>query len=370
MDVTRAFETEEALEQSQRMLTLAYQVVGCGTWSYELDKEVAAWSPEMFELHGLPRAPHVMAGAILEGIHTEDRTEIVRQLSEVRERRRDEWNSEYRYLHPKRGMRWLQSIGRVQRKPSGARIFGITFDVTARKEVEERSREVVASHALSAALLRGQEEERSSIARELHDDVGQRLAFVSMELDRVSADSGAMRAALRPIRDHVVQISEDIRQLSHGLRSAILEDIGLAPAIRSECGRLASFLKGLTCRFRATGALTTLPQELQLCLFRNVQEAFHNISKHSRATAIKTILKRTSRQITLTVEDNGVGFEPKSAAGGIGFSIMRERLRPFRGTLTVNSKHGCGTKVEVVIPFAGSEKVAGGKSRTGRKSVS
>jgi two-component system, NarL family, sensor kinase len=214
-----------------------------------------------------------------------------------------------------------------------------------------RKRPDGALRTLAARLLTAQEEERRRLAREMHDDWTQRLAILSFdvaELEKHVGDPAAAHPLLRSMRDRLVSLSEDVHALSRQLHPAILDDLGLAEALRSECAAF-SRREGITVAYSVAGGTPTLPRAVALCVYRVVQEALRNLAKHAAVREARVTLATLGPELVLQVCDAGVGFEPRAqrTALGLGLASMEERVRLVRGTLAINSAPGRGTTVEV-----------------------
>ncbi len=208
---------------------------------------------------------------------------------------------------------------------------------------------------LSCRLLTLQEDERRSIARELHDDYGQRMAGLLFELSAAgerAAGVPEVTSALSGIEQRLRDVARDIQQLSRSLHSAVLDKIGLEAAIRSECNSLRQRC-AWEIDFRSGDVPKRLPETLSLAAFRVFQEAVQNAWKHSRANRVEVQLKRDRGDLVLRVSDSGQGFDMAAADrnGGLGLVSMRERLRMVGGTLSIRSEVGGGTEVDARIPL-------------------
>jgi signal transduction histidine kinase len=227
-----------------------------------------------------------------------------------------------------------------------------------RRQMEQRLRE---SHEelrrLAAQILGAQETERRRIARELHDDFGQDLALVSVELDllrqRLPAAPAEAEDRIRATSDRVKQLSSSIHDLSHQLHPMKLEQLGLVAALGGLCKEVGQN-HGIPIEFTHRDIPATLAQEVALCLYRIAQEALRNVVKHSGAGGASVVLAGQNGALTLEVRDTGQGFDPAEAAGqgGLGLVSMRERLRLLAGELTVESQPGGGTRLLAFVPLA------------------
>jgi signal transduction histidine kinase len=211
---------------------------------------------------------------------------------------------------------------------------------------------------LAARLLAYGEEERRRIARELHDDISQRLALLADDSDQLRRKLNVTDEANRRRLDRLVAearaISEDLRNISHALHPAMLEDLGLLVAIRC-LARDFSERTGLPVRFQNFGDIPGhIPLNVATAIYRIAQEALRNVEKHAGETAVTVTLQGTERELSLTIADLGNGFDP-AAGHGLGLTSMRERAFLVDGVFSVVSAHGEGTKVEVRVPLtAGS----------------
>lgn len=251
---------------------------------------------------------------------------------------------------------------------SDGTIIGIGQDVTDRKRAEaERERlyrEVAASRTelevLSRRLIEAQEEERSHLARELHDEIGPVLTTVNLTLEAVRARVGPDAAErLDESRRVVDRAIEQVRSLSLDLRPASLDLLGLEPALRGYLARQAAHA-GLALAFTSSLGAERLPPAMETVCFRVVQEAATNVLRHARATRLEVDLSRTAEEVRVTIRDDGAGFDVAAArervlrGEGFGLVGMRERVQLFGGRIDVESAPGGGTTIEVHVPVAGA----------------
>jgi PAS domain S-box-containing protein len=243
----------------------------------------------------------------------------------------------------------------------GRRLFTVTIrDITERRHAEE------ALAGVGRRLIEAQEEERSWIARELHDDVNQRIVLLSLDLERWDQqppDSAVQfQDHIRLARQRLLDLAKDIQALSHRLHSSKLEYLGIVAAARSFCQELTD-QKKVEIDFSNTNIPDGVPKEISLCIFRVLQEALQNAVKHSGVRQFAVELQGTAGGIQLTVSDLGVGFDPHAAVSGHGLGLisMRERLRLVGGQISIESQPGRGTTIHARVPFSSknSELAAG-----------
>ena len=209
--------------------------------------------------------------------------------------------------------------------------------------------------ALTARLLSLQEGGNKDLARELHDDLSQKLAALSMAVSsllqppRGSPDNLAER--VRAVSTRITGLAEDVHAMSRRLHPAILDELGLEAALREECVSFSAQV-GVPAQFESEGP-TLLPEDVSLCLYRVAQESLRNIAKHAKAENVRVVLSGRKDGITLRVEDTGNGFDLNEVKGkgGLGLISMEERVRLVNGKLTIKSQPGKGTTIEAFVPL-------------------
>jgi len=247
------------------------------------------------------------------------------------------------------GRHWARWEVRPWNGPNGE-IGGILIfaeNITRRKEMEE------AISGMGRKLIEAQEQERSRIARELHDDISQQLALLAVELDQW--DQGSPSAGhnyLQEAKRRIASITRDLQNLSHQLHSSKLEYLGLVVAATSFCQEISE-KNNTSVDFRSEGISPSLPREVSLSLFRILQQALHNAVQHSGASRIDVRLWEHFNEVHLEVNDQGGGFDPSVAlqGAGLGLTSMQERARLVGGEITIDSRPRSGTKIHVRVPF-------------------
>jgi signal transduction histidine kinase len=233
---------------------------------------------------------------------------------------------------------------------------GSMLDVTGRRLAEKGLREANESlQVLSARLIGAQEEERKRLARELHDDLSQQIAAVSIATGnlkrQIPQDCGDARAHADSIHRKLVQLAEAVRRMSHELHPAVLQYSGLGPALRSYCEEFGA-LTGLQIALRIEGSFERVAPDAALCLFRVAQEALRNVARHAGVKKASVELQRSGGVLRLTVSDEGVGMEPgrAGAKAGLGLLNIQERARLVGGKVEIRSDPGQGTSITVEVP--------------------
>ena len=265
---------------------------------------------------------------------------------------------EKRCLHKSGRIVTTESSASLIRGSSEPRYFvGEVLDITQRKLAEE------ALSGVSGRLIEAHEEERSWIARELHDDFNQRMALLTITLERAKQDlpatEGTARRQIEEASQRVSELATDIQALSHRLHSSKLEYLGLVAAVTGFCQEFSN-RQNVKIDFHSNNITETLPKEISLCLFRVVQEALQNSLKHSGERSFEVSLKCAGNEIELTVHDSGVGFDPEGAISGhgLGLTSMKERLKLVDGHLSVDSKPQAGTTIRARVPLTPRMKSA------------
>ncbi len=225
-------------------------------------------------------------------------------------------------------------------------------------EVEQTKREL---QQLSARLLEVEEDGRRKLSRELHDEIGQTLALLQIEISRAAAMPTPSRERLERARALAERSVQSVRNISVTLRPALLDDLGLVPALQF---LLEDFLRrsGIACEFKEEGVEDQLPDSVKTCVYRVVQEALHNCEKHSGASKVRVSVRQFPDWLMAEVEDDGRGFRAGGQAvsqatspshSGLGLLGMRERAGIAGGSLTVDSAPGAGTRIALRIPLNG-----------------
>jgi signal transduction histidine kinase len=229
-------------------------------------------------------------------------------------------------------------------------MVGTDVDITDHKRAEEKVRSV------TAQLVKAEEEERRRLSRELHDEFNQRLAMLAVDVECMTQSLPLPEAELRhrldEMKRHVGELSEKANRLAYQLHPAVLDDLGLAAALRSYARELA---KRHEFSFDVTekGLPLRLTRSVSTCLYRVGQEALRNAAKHSQANRVTAKLEGTEGAIVLSVQDYGSGFHQDLAMKerkGLGMSTMKERVRLVGGTIEIDSSPSRGTSVRVSIP--------------------
>ncbi len=259
----------------------------------------------------------------------------------------------FRLVRQNKKIIWLEESGRACFDADGrlSKVVGMTLNASEARQSEHMLRE------LSRRLISSQEEERRSVARELHDHIGQELALLCMRIQNLdsgrSNDEHISHTDVHDLYRRIKEIAVDVSELSHRLHSSELALLGLSTAAEHLCRDFGDQY-GIDMDYQARD-IPDLDSEILLCFYRVLQEALQNVAKHSHATSLMVELRGKSNELTLKVVDDGVGFDLASvrSATGLGLISMRERMSLIGGRLEITSEEGHGTSLvaSIAIPI-------------------
>ena len=218
-------------------------------------------------------------------------------------------------------------------------------------DISEWKRSDEALSGMTRKLIESQEQERARIGRELHDDINQRLAMLSLDLEQLQENPSEVQSRVQELRNQTTELSNDVQSMSHDLHSSKLEYLGVIAGIKSWCKEFGERQR-VEIDF-SNDVDSALPFEIGRSLFRVLQEALHNATKHSGVKRIEVQLREDSGEIHLIIRDSGKGFDVEAAlqSKGLGLTSMRERVRLVNGTFSIESKPMGGTTIHVRVPL-------------------
>jgi PAS domain S-box-containing protein len=349
-DVTERKQAEEAKRENEERFRLVANTAPVLIWMAGTNKLIIYVNDPWLQFTGQSLESQLGNGWA-DGVHPDDLQRCLRTYEEAFDRR-ERFRMEYRLRHHDATYRWLADIGVPRFNPdhSFAGYIGSCIDITERKRAEQ------ALSNVSRRLIEAQEQERTRIARELHDDINQRIALLTMELEEMkhhlldSVPEGMSR--IQKIIKRTQEINKDVHAISHRLHSSQLEYLGIEAAAASFCRELSE-QKKVIVDFAGRDVPSKVPNDVSLCLFRVLQEALHNAVKYSGVERFAVQLNGTSDEIHLTVLDSGTGFDPEAAINGRGLGLisMQERVSLVKGTISIVSKLMCGTEISVRVPI-------------------
>jgi PAS domain S-box-containing protein len=352
-DITERKRAEEALRESEARLRLAAQAGRMYVYEWDVATDATVRSEEYASILGLTGVSRSdTRQQFLSRVHPDDRAKFIAAVADLTPENPTTKIS-YRVLRPDGAVIWLEKSGRAFFDAQGKmlRMVGIVADITERKLGEE------ALSGVSRRLIEAQEQERTRIARELHDDFGQRLALLTIALEQLQQNPPDLPAEVRSrmgeLRKQTSEIATDIQSLSHELHSSRLEYVGIAAAMRGFCQEFGEQQR-VEIDFKIHDLPSPLSSDISLCLFRVLQEALHNSAKHSGVRHFEVRLWGMSGEIHLTVRDSGSGFvrEAVKKSRGLGLISMEERLKLLDGTFSIASQPKRGTTIHARVPLS------------------
>ena len=354
-DITERKRQESILRNSEERLRLAAQAGKMFAYEWDAATDVIMRSEESSKILGIDPSVRLTGEQSLVSIHPDDRETVVAAMGALGPES-PSLKVSYRILRPDNTEIWVEqnSIAHFDEEGRILRIVGMVVDITERK---------LAEAALSRARLKSieaQEQERTRIARELHDDIGQRLALLTIELDQLQNNANGLPAEVQERLEQLgrqsAEIASDTQSLSHELHSVRLDYLGLTAAVKGFCREFGQ-RQNMEIDFKSHDVPTSLPSDISLCLFRVVQEALNNSAKHSGAKTFVVYLWGTQDEICLSVTDSGAGFDSEAVkeSHGLGLVSMEERLELVNGNLYIDSHPNVGTTIYARVPFDSSE---------------
>jgi PAS domain S-box-containing protein len=349
-DISERKRAQEEFRDSEERLRLAVHAGRMFAYSWDAATDVIKRSGESCKILGISEATPLTGEQALAKVHADDRERLKSAISELNPGN-PHLQVSYRMIRADGSVVWLERTSRAYFDEHGKllRIVGMVADITDRKLAEE------ALSGVSRKLIEAQEAERARIGRDLHDDFGQRLALLKVQLDQLrgvtqSSESESIRH-MDAMKAQIIELSGGLRTLAHELHPARLEYLGLVAAMEGFCREFSE--RQVEIRFTHNAVPEAVPPELSFCLFRVLQESLHNAIKHSGARYFEVDLRGTPESILLTVSDHGVGFDHEkiSQGRGLGITSMQERLKSVNGELSIASHLGQGTIVSARVPF-------------------
>jgi len=341
---------EEALRESEERFRLIASTAPVMIWMSGLEGQIVYLNQAWIDYTGRPL--DAMVGQQQADVLHPDEAVRCRELFEKAIDQRGPLKMEHRLRRRDGEYGWVVTVGvpRYDVDGSFAGYIGTGVDITERKLAEE------ALSTVSQKLIEAHEEERTRIARELHDDINQRLAVVGMRLgalkQRASASAADFELEIGDTYRQIADLAAAVQALSQGLHPPKLDLLGLEAAMSGFCEELSN-RSGMTIDVHFENVPKALPPEISLCLYRVLQEALHNVIKHGGSPRAHVSLNGQINTINLTVKDSGVGFDPYEAmkGPGLGLTSMKQRLKVVGGQLSVHSELGRGAMIHAVAPI-------------------
>jgi PAS domain S-box-containing protein len=367
--ITTHKQTVADLRRALAQLTESQALARLGSWEWDIANEIMLWSEELYRLHGVnPAEFRITYENSLELVHPDDRA-FVRETVDRAYREGGSYVCEHRVVRPDGSIRWWESRGTALSDARGKplKLFGTVHDITEQKLASDalaRSRAQLRDFA--GRLRSASEKERSFIAREIHDELGQ--ALTALKMDVFSLKNGlpaSARAQLEPGTKEMAALIDTmidkVRTLAAELRPAVLDSLGLAAAVEWAVQQFAR-RTGIRCELDLPTEQLRIDADRSIDVFRILQEALANVVRHAEASSVHVHLRATPGELVLEVHDNGRGISPSEIENVASFGLlgMRERALFWGGEIGIRAAPQGGTCAIVCIPLAhdASEVVA------------
>jgi two-component system sensor histidine kinase UhpB len=354
----RRLGTELRAAQMERRLNLAVDAASIGFWDWDLASNAAHASTNFFSMLGeIPDIGAINGKQLLRRLHSHDRKLMVRRIRLALTAPDASYQQEARMRHADGTFRWVHVVGRVlapDEDRKATRLMGVTIDITERVRAATALRENAQQlRLLSRRVLEAQETERRRIAHELHDELGQSLTAIKINLQ---AHKSLLNRSPDEVNNENLRIidaaMQHLRELALALRPTVLDDLGLLPALSGIAEQMAT-RSGFKVHFYCAIADSRLSPDVETAVFRIAQEAFTNIARHARAKNVHIDLYHEGDELMLGMRDDGVGFDVAAmraratCGGSIGVLGMQERAMLIGGQLAIESSRGSGTAIRM-----------------------
>jgi two-component system sensor histidine kinase UhpB len=369
----RTFRTRRLAEEARRLSQERFESVALAAsdaiWDLNLETKVVWWSDGVHKLFGY--SPDEVSSKLdwwVERLHPEDRERVLESMRKIGEQGRRTWRNQYRFRRKDGTYASVVGRGFLLADPTGTpvRAVGGISDVTEQERAEQALEK---SHrqlrGLTARLQSVREDERTRVAREIHDELGQVLTALKINLDWLERKLGVRDndPSLNPLLDRVVESAEiaetaitSVQKIAADLRPSALDDLGLTTALAQEARRFQA-RTGIPCEVSLPEDGLELPGEVAVAVFRIFQEALTNVARHAQASQVRATLRADADRVFLRVEDNGRGIEPGALANtkSLGLLGMRERATVLGGEVLIEPLPGGGTGVALQLPRTADE---------------
>jgi len=364
-DITEHRRAQEELRRSEAYLAAGQRLSHTGSWALNMSSGELFWSQETFHIFGFDPATTKASfvETFLQRIHPEDRPRIEQGIKEPPAESKD-YTADYRIVLPDGSLKYVHDVVYTVTNEAGQIVerYGLVMDVTERKRVEEEQRRSFEQlRALTGKLQNAREEERTRVAREIHDELGQALTAIKMELASLFREHPVAkdRQSILELADETIR---SVRRIATELRPGLLDDLGLVAAMEWAAEEFQSRTK-MKVDVRLPDVEIAIDTERSTALFRIFQETLTNVVRHANATQVNVRLAEENGFLLLEVHDNGRGIGPDQPSTGTSLGIlgMRERALLLGGEFIIGGSPGKGTTVRVRIPKANRGQAEVGK---------
>ena len=344
---------DEGPQKNEERFRLAAQAGKMFAYEWDAATGAITRTGECLSILGVDEETPITADQVLTKVHPEDRERLTSAFAQLSPEK-PQLQIAYRMVRPSGDVIWVErhSLAHFDEKGKLVRVVGMIADITRRKLAED------ALVDMSRKLIEAQDQERTRIARELHDDISQRLALLSVELQQLKGILPAwafdLRTGVDELEKQTDEITSAVQSLSRDLHSAKLDSLGIVEAMRDFCLQFSAKYT-VQVFFSHEGVPRDVSPDISRCLFRVLQESLRNALKHSGVSRFEVSLQGSPYEIHFTVRDAGVGFDPglrTRSVTGLGLISMRERVNLVKGAFLIKSKPHGGTEISVCVPVA------------------
>ncbi len=352
VDITGRKQAEAVLQLREKELTEAQRLAQVGSWQWDPATDTVTWSEELYRIVG--RDPTLPAVSFKEHpqLYSRESWERLRLAVEEALRTGKSYELELEMVRADGSRRWIRARGEVQRDGAGRLVGlrGTAQDITESKRTEE------ALASVGRRVIEAEERERYRISMDLHEDIGQRLTLLAIQVEQLQTSPPDQPADLLDRMDElwkqILNILADVKASAHELHSPRLDYLDIATVMRCFCNEFGE-RKGVEIGFRNHGQPGPVPPDVSICLFRVLQDALYNGVKHSGAQRFDVQFRRSGDELHLAVSDSGVGFDVEAARTGNGLGLIRmeERLKLVKGTFSIESRPQGGATIHARVPL-------------------
>jgi len=365
-DISALKQAEAALRSSEERLNIALNASQMGVWEWDVQTNAVYWSPQCLAMHGAANFDGTV-NSFTRMVHPEDLPRVLQAIDRAFAGQTD-YVAEYRLLRPNGEVRWVRDTGRPSYDANGnpVRLIGTVHDITDRKRTQEdlnRLHEKMSD--LNAHLETVREQERLAISREIHDEVGQTLTALKLDLswiqNRVAKPHPELQERLAEMRKGLDYLIAKAQHITAELRPPLLDNLGLVAAIEWQVRQFRK-RSGIECRFLPPEGALPLDEKIATVVMRIFQEALTNILRHAHATLVQVSLYFGEGYLELEIADNGSGISPEEVGSTTAYGVMgmQERARLCQGELEIIGRPGKGTTVTLTVPLEAALRVENG----------
>ncbi|MFN3299462.1 MAG: PAS domain S-box protein [Sediminibacterium sp.] len=359
-DVTKQKQFEQKITESENRMRLATSSAGMGVWYWDIKNDHMVWDKRLYQIYDLSESQlGAVYGGWLSRLHPEDKDRVNEVMQTSMRDKQTQYGSEFRIIWGDGSVRYIKGTGISEYDDNGnvKRMMGINWDVTETKLAEEELKNNTQQlRQLTNHLQTIREEERKRIGREIHDELGQQLAAIKMDVvwidNQIPGETTAIKDKLQNIVELLDGSHKSVRKILNELRPPVLDGNSLLEAIQW-LGQQFAESTGKPVHFTSNQQNINFPPEYATCLFRVYQESLTNIMRHARASKVVSSLNILNNNIELAIADDGIGFDTGIAESKRRFGLlgMKERVFSLKGKFELVSSPGKGTRIVINIPY-------------------